>query len=401
MNKAAAPRRSASVVLALLLIAYIFNFLDRQILAILAGPIIQRFEANRYAVRSPERPALRDFLFVARPSIRLPRGPNQPQQSDWRRGCTMEWFTACAGAAGSFLHLFVFRMGVGSARPEASPPSYALIADYFSAAAAGAGAGHLLTRDSAREHRRHIDWRLSRFMDQLARGASSQWGSRAWSCAHHADLCPRSPGARPSAAARVPLLRSLGSRAQAVVLAAGIFRVVQLACGLRPAAVDSIGVRAQLWPGIIERAQFLGSLLLIGGCAGVFAGGLLADRLGQRDRGWYAKLPAIAWLITAPTFALGLMAPSLWLAWPLLLIPNALNILWLGPVTAAVQHLVERPMRATASASFLLINNLIGLGHWPAAYRPRLRCPEEKLWRWRHCGTPRSARPPFISSRRR
>jgi hypothetical protein len=49
----------------------------------------------------------------------------------------------------------------------------------------------------------------------------------------------------------------------------------------------------------------------------------------------------------------------------LLLIPNALNILWLGPVTTAVQHLVPREMRSTASASFLLINNLIGLGIGP------------------------------------
>jgi hypothetical protein len=49
----------------------------------------------------------------------------------------------------------------------------------------------------------------------------------------------------------------------------------------------------------------------------------------------------------------------------LLLIPNALNILWLGPVITAVQHLVPQRMRATASASFLLINNLIGLGVGP------------------------------------
>ncbi|HEX2802653.1 MAG TPA: MFS transporter, partial [Sphingomicrobium sp.] len=116
---------------------------------------------------------------------------------------------------------------------------------------------------------------------------------------------------------------------------------------------------------IIGRGQFLASIFLIGGTAGVFAGGWFADRLGQGDRSWYAKLPAIAWLITAPMFVVGLMAPSLWIAWPLLLIPNALNILWLGPVTTAVQHLVERPLRATASASFLLINNLIGLGVGP------------------------------------
>ena len=130
-------------------------------------------------------------------------------------------------------------------------------------------------------------------------------------------------------------------------------------CGLPSVLERSFGL------GLIERGQFLAALFLIGGTAGVFAGGWLADRLGQADRRWYARLPAIAWLITAPTFALGLLATDLWVAWPLLLIPNALNILWLGPVTTAVQHLVPRPMRSTASASFLLINNLIGLGVGP------------------------------------
>jgi len=116
---------------------------------------------------------------------------------------------------------------------------------------------------------------------------------------------------------------------------------------------------------LITTGNFLASLLIIGGCTGVFMGGWLADRLGAMDKGWYAKLPTIAWLITAPTFAVGLLVPNLWIAWPLLLIPNALNILWLGPVVTAVQHLVPQRMRATASASFLLINNLIGLGVGP------------------------------------
>jgi predicted MFS family arabinose efflux permease len=116
---------------------------------------------------------------------------------------------------------------------------------------------------------------------------------------------------------------------------------------------------------LLTTANFLASVLLIGGCAGVFAGGWFADRLGKMDRGWYARLPAIAWVITAPAWALGLLAPNLWIAWPLLMIGNGLNILWLAPVTTAVQHLVPQPMRATASATFLLINNLVGLGVGP------------------------------------
>ena len=46
MNVASTARRSASVVLALLLVAYIFNYLDRQILGILAGPIIAELHLN-------------------------------------------------------------------------------------------------------------------------------------------------------------------------------------------------------------------------------------------------------------------------------------------------------------------------------------------------------------------
>ncbi|HTG39171.1 MFS transporter, partial [Sphingomonas sp.] len=114
---------------------------------------------------------------------------------------------------------------------------------------------------------------------------------------------------------------------------------------------------------LFTAALYIGSTLLIGGSAGVLLGGVMADRLGGADKGAYARLPMIAWLVTVPLFGAGLMASgSPILAWAFFLIPNGLNILWLGPVTTAVQGLVPPPMRATASASFLLINNLIGLG---------------------------------------
>ena len=45
-----------------------------------------------------------------------------------------------------------------------------------------------------------------------------------------------------------------------------------------------------------------------------------------------------------------------------MMVPTALGLVWLGPVIAAIQHLVQPNMRATASAIFLFINNLIGIG---------------------------------------
>ena len=116
---------------------------------------------------------------------------------------------------------------------------------------------------------------------------------------------------------------------------------------------------------LVTTGQFMASMLLVGGVAGILLGGWLGDRLGSADRGWYARLPAISWLITGPTFAVGLLSPTAAIAWPLLLIPNAMGLLWLGPGNLAIQHLVPAHMRATASGIFLMINNLVGFGAGP------------------------------------
>ncbi len=73
-------------------------------------------------------------------------------------------------------------------------------------------------------------------------------------------------------------------------------------------------------------------------------------------------MPAIAFVIAAPLFALGIMSESASFAFFVFLLPQGLSYVWLGPVLSAIQHLVVPSARATASALFLLILNLIGLG---------------------------------------
>ena len=41
--------------------------------------------------------------------------------------------------------------------------------------------------------------------------------------------------------------------------------------------------------------------------------------------------------------------------------------LWLGPIITAAQHLAPSRMRAGTSGTFLLVNNLLGLGIGPVA----------------------------------
>jgi len=352
-------------VLALLLIAYIFNFLDRQILGILAGPII-----NDLGLSDAEFGAIGGLAFALLYSVLgvpLALLADRTSRSKVIAGSLAVWsaFTALCGTAASFGQLFLYRLGVGVGEAGGVAPSYALIADYYpperrARALAifslgiplGLAGGTLIGAYLAA----WVNWRaafiamgiaglvLAPLMLLVVRDLP-----RAGSAGGMAELGRTFP-----IIARKPTFWLLAAAASCSSLAG-----YGLALWTPSVLERSFGFT------LIERGQFLASIFLIGGTAGVFAGGWLADRLGQSDRRWYAWLPAIAWLITAPTFALGLMSSDPWAAWPLLLIPNALNILWLGPVTTAVQHLVPQPMRSTASASFLLINNLIGLGVGP------------------------------------
>ena len=283
-------------------------------------------------------------------------------------GAVAVWsgFTALCAAATSFSLMFLFRMGVGIGEAGGVAPSYALIADYFPPARRaralaifslgiplGLAGGTLIGAYLAS----WIDWRAAFLVMGVAGLILAPI-----ILIFVRDL-PRREGA---ASDQAPV-----SRVFAIIARKPTFWLMAFAASC--SSLAGYGLLAWIPTvlersfgfGLVERGQFLASIFVIGGTAGVFGGGWLADRLGQGDRRWYARLPAIAWLITAPTFALGLMSSDPWAAWPLLLIPNALNILWLGPVTMAVQHLVPRPMRSTASASFLLINNLIGLGVGP------------------------------------
>jgi MFS family permease len=348
----------------LLLIAYIFNYLDRQILGILAGNIIAELHLTDREFGLLSGPPF--AIFYSLLGIPFAFLADRTSRSRVIAAAVALWsaFTALCGAATSFWHLFIFRMGVGVGEAGGVAPSYALIADYFPrerraralaifslGVPIGLALGTLIGAYIAAA----ISWRAAFFAMGIA----------------GVILAPimlyfvRDPAKRQAAAVapigavfpmltRMPLFWLLAFAASCSSLSG-----YGLAVWIPTVLQRSFGM------GLIARGQFVASLVFIGGCTGVFAGGWLADRLGARDRGWYARLPAIAWLVTAPTFALGLLAPNLPLAWVLLLIPNALNILWLGPVITAVQHLVPQRMRATASACFLLINNLIGLGVGP------------------------------------
>jgi MFS family permease len=358
-------RTNASLVLGLLLVAYIFNYLDRQILGILAGPIITDLHLSDRQFGALSGPPFAILYSVL--GIPFAFLADRTSRSRVIAAAVAFWsaFTGLCGTAVSFWQLFFFRMGVGIGEAGGVAPSYALIADYFEphrraralaifslGVPIGLALGTLLGAYIAHA----VSWRAAFFT----------MGVAGILLAPVLLVAVRDPVKVAASGVAAPIGQVFPMLARKPVFWLMAFAASSSSlCGYGLATWTPSVLERSFHLGLVERGEFMASVVFIGGCTGVFAGGWFADRLGALDRGWYAKLPAIAWLITAPTFAAGLMAPSLWLAWPLLLIPNALNILWLGPVITAVQHLVPRRMRSTASASFLLINNLIGLGVGP------------------------------------
>ena len=366
---APAPATDANryLVLGLLFVVYTFNFIDRQIIGILAAPIQEELGVND--AQMGLLGGLAFALFYTGLGI-----PIAWLADRWSRTWIMTialtlWsgFTALCGVAGNYTQLFLARMGVGVGEAGGVAPAYSLISDYFPpqeraralaaysfgipiGSAAGIALGGMVAS--------LVDWRAAFITVGLA-GVL---------IAPIFRLVVREPqrgryDAKPEGIAKAGLFEAIG-----VVARKPSFWLLSLG-----ASCSSImGYGSFFWiPSFLRRsygfdlqeaAFFYAAILLVGGVIGVWLGGLLGDKLGARRRAMFALAPAAAWMLAAPAYALALLSSSPTAAFFLFLAPTALGLVWLGPVIAAVQHLAPAHMRTTASASFLFINNLIGIG---------------------------------------
>jgi MFS family permease len=350
----------------MLLLVYIFNFVDRQILAILAAPIQADLGLND--AQMGMLGGLAFAILYSTLGVPLAWLADRTSRSWVITGSLVVWslFTALCGLAQGFWHIFLARLGVGVGEAGGVAPSYAVIGDHFPSerrafalsvyslgiplgSAAGVLAGGYVAA--------RVDWRAAFFVVGLA-GILI------------APLFKLVVRDRPKAAAVPPLAGEQGGLGATVALLARKPGFWLLSLGA--ASSSMLGYGLAFWlPSLLQRSfgldlvetsWFIGAVLLIGGTAGMLAGGRLADRLGRSDRAIYAWVPALAFIAAVPLFAAGIWTSSVPLAFMLFLVPQALAYVWLGPVTSAIQHLVDPSARATASALFLLINNLIGLG---------------------------------------
>jgi len=352
-------------VLLLLLFAYIFNFIDRNIVGVLAVPIRTEFGLDDKALGTL---GVAFGIFYAVIAIPIAWLADRKSRVNIIAAAVAVWslFTAACGMAQSYTQLVLARMGVAVGEAGGIAPSYALISDFYPRErraralaffSLGIPIGSALGVFFGGWLASVLDWRtaflivgllglpaallIKLFIPEPRRG---QFDGQTEAVA--------APALRTVAAtlARTPSfwLLSFGAASGSILGYGLIFWLPSFFNRSFGLPLDQVG-----W--------FYGSIILVGGVLGTWLGGIVGDRVGPKRPAAYALIPAVCFVITAPTFALGLFAPSLPIAWILFTVGQMLALAWLGPVIAAVQHIVVPSMRATASASFLFINNLIGI----------------------------------------
>lgn len=357
---AGSQHRRPGVVLAMLLLVYSFNFLDRQILSILAMPVKADLQLSDSQLGMLGGLAFATLYCTL--AIPLAMLADRTSRSWVITVSLAVWsgFTALCGTAQGFAQMFLFRVGVGIGEAGGVAPSYALIADTFppgrrARALAiyglgipiGSAVGVLLGGAIAAA----VEWRTA-FVVMGVAGLLTAPVFRL--------LVRDPPRTRTGQAPLLPVFGMLARKPSFWLLslggAAGSTAGYGIAFWMPSLMMRSFGLD------LAETGRFVGALLLTGGVAGILLGGMIADRWGRRTRRAYALVPAIAYVAGVPLLAAGLLSGSWVAAFALFLVPQALVYAWPGPLLTAVQQLVPAAMRSTASACFLLINNLIGLG---------------------------------------
>jgi MFS family permease len=374
-----------SYLLAVLLIAYTFSFIDRQILSLLVEPMKRDLSISDTEISLLQ--GLSFALFYTFLGLPLGRLADSRSRRGLIAGGIFFWsiMTAICGLTKNYTQLFLARMGVGVGEAALSPAAYSLITD-------SVDRKNLASAISVYTMGIYLGGGLA----LIVGGKVLQWAEGlntialplvgeiySWQLVF---LCVGLPGLL-----LVPLMFTLVEPARKQLnpsqSAVPLTKVVAYFkankrtilfhnLGAAFASMAAYGTLSWAPTFLIRTHQFdgseaglaLGLIVLFCGSAGVLSGGFFSDRwvgAGQRDAkirlaliaGCCGILPGVFYPLASTVFwVLALMAVSTYFS-------NF--IMGLGP--AAIQEVVPATMRGQFSALYLFVVNLIGLGLGPSA----------------------------------
>ncbi|MBS0383854.1 MAG: MFS transporter [Proteobacteria bacterium] len=302
------------------------------------------------------------------------------------------FMTAACGLAGNYMQLVVARVGVGIGEAACTPPSQSVLSDYFpSARRATALAIYALGIP--------IGTMISAYVGSQLVAHGGEWFAFLEPSLRALGLHNNIDGAGHVAGWRTVFLAlGLPGLLAALILKTTVREPPRSGIAKETpsfsATLRAIAGKASFWHIAIAGAlmsfvgystsQFLVSysvrtygvtiehaaaaLAIVAGVSvalGTFFGGFLSDRLQRRFPTIATWLPGAGIVVALPVYLLAFAAPDFNTAFMFLLIAPVFHYLYLGPMYAVSQSIVEPRMRATTVALVLLIVNLIGYGLGP------------------------------------
>jgi len=379
------PLRYAWYVVGVLTLMYVFSFIDRQIFSLIVGPL-----RRDLGITDTQVSLLQGFVFaVFYTFCGIPLGRLADKRN--RRAIIacglVAWsaFTSMCGLAKSFGQMLAWRMGVGVGEAALSPSAYSIITDYFPKE-------KLSTAISVYSMGIYIGSGLSFLLGGIVvrfASAKQMWmlplvgAVRPWQLIFLAVGLPGLVATLLLLTVNEPLRRGLSTATQTSSFSESFAYILKnkktfLCHNVGFGLLSLISYGAAAWvPEFFRRVYHwdipriglvYGSMVAIFGVLGIVGAGRLADAV--RARG---TLQA--------NMLLGVIIALLWIPFQFLLYlaPNASwAVLWLAPTcvfaaapfgisAAAIQQMMPPLMRGQASAVYLFILNLIGLGLGPSA----------------------------------
>jgi MFS family permease len=377
--------RYAWYVVGVLMLAYVFSFIDRQIFSLLVAPLRRDLHISDTQISLLQGFSFAVFYtFFGIPIGRLTDVYNR--RTIIVVGLVL-WsgFTTACGLADTFGAMLLLRMGVGVGEAALSPAAYSLITDYFPAK-------RLATAISVYSMGIYIGSGLSFLLGGIAvRYAAKQemWtlpligATRPWQLIFFLVGLPglllapllftiREPEVRRATAraATIPMRQVfayIGRNRSAVLFHNVGFGLLALSTYSSAAWLPEFYRRHFHWD-IGTTGIVYGSIVAVFGCLGITGAGRVADYLRSRGRANGNLLVGAAIGIAAvPINVLLYLAPTA--TWATIwLIPGAtLAAAPFGIAPAAIQQMMPPSMRGQASAVYLFVVNIIGLGLGPTA----------------------------------
>jgi MFS family permease len=380
MEPATATNSYHWYVVALLMLAYVFSFIDRQILSLL----IEEVKAD-LAISDTQFSLLSGFAFSLFYAVMgLPIAYLADRFSRVRIIAVGVAFwslaTVACGLARNFMHMFLARVGVGIGEAALTPATYSMLSDMFPREKLGRALG---TYSMGAFLGGGLAFLVGGYVIALLKSTPvleiGLLGTvRSWQVAFFIVGLPgllialvilttvRDPRSRPASTARAPAsgegLRFVGAHAATfffLFIGFSFFAMCQYALmNWTPALyIRKFGLTAT------QTGYLLGSVLLVCSTAGAFCSGWLTDFLQKRNHADAAMLSAIIGAALMIPAAVGAaLAPDLRLSVALLVPAMFFSSFPLSTSAASIQVLAPKHLRAQIASFFLLVSNIIGMG---------------------------------------